>query len=125
VVAVKIRIDATVDTVPVPVTVRYYRDDPYALHLDITTHRLVRWVIGRELLTAGLTGPAGAADVRVTSNDVEVGVALSTPDGEAMLIFRRADVVEVLRATYVLVPAGQESDALDWSGLARFLGVQP
>lgn len=105
--------------VPLPVRLRYSADDPYALHAQFLTgaHESVDWVFARELLTEGVHRPAGEGDVRVWPARGEHGdvvhIALTSPDGQALLVAPTARLQEFLAATYRLVPDGAESVNLD------------
>src|ERR1051326_8519972 len=76
-----------------PVVTRwtYSADDPFAVTLVIQTRgdQCVDWVLARDLLVAGLTGPAGIGDVRVRParmDDWDVAlVEIRSPDGRALL----------------------------------------
>jgi len=75
----------------------------------------VEWLLSRDLLRAGLTGPAGEGDVRLWPArgglDV-VFLQLRAPSGEALFELSGAVVGDFLRETELLVPAGTESDVL-------------
>lgn len=109
-------------TVPEPAVVaarfRYDPADPYAV--SATFHcepepETVTWTFARELLATGLDQPAGLGDVRVwpspwaTLHGDQVTIALSSPDGEAVLEVPRKALCRFLRRTYALVPRGQET----------------
>jgi hypothetical protein len=71
----------------------------------------------RELLAAGLHGPAGDGDVQVwPSDDAGLGVlnlALSSPFGEAHFEAPREATADFLRRTYEVIGSGRESEFLD------------
>jgi hypothetical protein len=75
----------------------------------------VEWLLSRDLLRAGLTGPVGEGDVRLWPArgglDV-VFLQLRAPSGEALFELSGAVVGDFLRETERLVPAGQESGLL-------------
>ena len=75
----------------------------------------VEWLLSRDLLRAGLTGPVGEGDVRLWPArgglDV-VFLQLRAPSGEALFEVSGAVVGDFLRETELLVPAGTESDVL-------------
>ena len=74
----------------------------------------VEWLLSRDLLRAGLTGPVGEGDVRLWPArgglDV-VFLQLRAPSGEALFELSGAVVGEFLRESEMLVPSGAESDA--------------
>ncbi len=106
-------------SVPLPVTLRYGSRDPYAVHATFRTGRGdgVEWVFARELLASGTTRHVGEGDVRVwpaTHDDEDVVyVALTSPDGEALLAAPAAEITGFVRRTYALVPDGAETRHLD------------
>lgn len=114
---------------PVPVTARlaYDPSDPFAVAVSMRTDGgpTVEWVVSRELLAAGLHAPAGDGDVGIwpsTNRGAEVVcVSLSSPDGQALLFGRHADVAEFLDRTFAEVPAGTEGDFLDLDALVEHL----
>ena len=75
----------------------------------------VEWLLSRDLLRAGLTGPVGEGDVRLWPArgglDV-VFLQLRAPSGEALFEVSGAVVTDFLGETELLVPAGTESDVL-------------
>jgi len=75
----------------------------------------VEWLLSRDLLRAGLTGPVGDGDVRLWPArgglDV-VFLQLRAPSGEALFELSGAVVGDFLRETELLVPVGTESGAL-------------
>jgi hypothetical protein len=75
----------------------------------------VEWLLSRDLLRAGLTGPVGEGDVRLWPArgglDV-VFLQLRAPSGEALFELSGAAVTDFLRETEQLVPAGTESEML-------------
>src|SRR3954447_7927557 len=69
----------------------YDARDPYAVRITFGSARVkdaVTWLIGRELLRAGLDQPTGDGDVRVgptaATSDV-LFLHLRTPSGEALM----------------------------------------
>jgi Streptomyces sporulation and cell division protein, SsgA len=103
-----------------PVLLRWTPSDPFAVRmvLLVDTTSSVEWLLSRELLTEALTGPAGCGDVhvRVDGSDVVVDLA-----GECCLLMPLADVVEVLTASYAVVPTG--SEAVSEAAFAALLGA--
>ena len=104
----------------VPAVLRYAVDDPFAVRIgfgdaDDGADDGITWLLGRELLAAGLERPAGDGDVRLwparTSGDV-LYLHLRAPSGEALFELSRATVAAFLQQTETLVPTGQETAAL-------------
>lgn len=104
-----------------PVVTRwtYSADDPFAVTLVIQTRgeQCVDWVLARDLLVAGLTGPAGIGDVRVRPArmdewDVAL-VEIRSPDGRALLEVDRDLLQQFVDATIEAVPLGSESTVID------------
>ncbi|MCW5252719.1 MULTISPECIES: SsgA family sporulation/cell division regulator [unclassified Streptomyces] len=115
-------------SVPVAARLAYRADDPYAVHVafHIDSHRPVHWTFARELLVEGVFRPCGQGDVRVWPSRSEgrgvVLMALSSPDGEALLEAPSAQVSAWLERTLRAVPPGSEGPHLDLDeGLAALL----
>lgn len=108
-------IDASGAATPVQAELRYEAQDPYAVVAVFATETTqVRWVFARDLLSEGLYDPAGDGDVHVwpclgARGSAVVIIELCSPDGEAVLQAKSADVTEFLQRAYELVPAGEES----------------
>ncbi|KUL79537.1 MULTISPECIES: SsgA family sporulation/cell division regulator [Streptomyces] len=112
-------------SVPVPARLGYHSDDPYAVHVTfhITSAQPVHWTFSRDLLVEGVFRPCGHGDVRVWPTKSEgrsvVLMALSSPDGDALLEAPAAQVSAWLERTLRVVPPGTEAgqlgidDALD------------
>lgn len=103
---------------PVPARLVYRADDPYAVHVafHVTSEQPVHWTFARELLVEGVFRPCGYGDVRVWPSKADgrslVLMALSSPDGEALLEAPAAQVSAWLERTLRLVPPGSESEQL-------------
>ena len=116
---------------PVPAALVYDSADPFAVRVrfgdgteddvDSTPYDTpdddggVEWLLSRELLRAGLTGPVGDGDVRLWPARGGLDVLflqLRAPSGEALFELSGAVVGDFLRETEQLVPTGSESDAL-------------
>ena len=115
----------------VPAALVYDAADPFAVRVrfgdlgpdDVDDHAYdapdddggVEWLLSRDLLRAGLTGPVGEGDVRLWPArgglDV-VFLQLRAPSGEALFELSAAVVGDFLRETEMLVPVGAESGAL-------------
>lgn len=113
-------------SIPVPALLAYRTDDPYAVHtaFHIGSAAPVHWTFARDLLVEGVFRPAGHGDVRVwptrsAERDL-VCLALSSPDGDALLQAPTAPVAAWLERTLRSVPPGTEGDRL---GLDDALGA--
>jgi hypothetical protein len=112
-------------SIPVPARLGYRTADPYAVHITfhINSEHPVHWTFARELLVEGVFRACGQGDVRVwptrTQGRGVVLVALSSPDGDALLEAPAAPVSAWLERTLRMVPPGTEGgqlgidDALD------------
>jgi Streptomyces sporulation and cell division protein, SsgA len=112
-------------SIPVPARLSYRSDDPYAVHIafHITSDSPVTWTFARELLVEGVFRPCGQGDVRVWPTKAEgrtvLLMALSSPDGDALLEAPVPQVSAWLERTLRAVPPGSEGgqlgidDALD------------
>ncbi|OEV11387.1 SsgA family sporulation/cell division regulator [Streptomyces nanshensis] len=103
---------------PVHARLTYRPGDPYAVHIAFGAGpgAPVTWTFARELLVEGVFRPCGEGDVRVWPAKVQgrdvVCVALSSPDGDALLEAPAAAVSGWLERTLRVVPAGAESQVL-------------
>ena len=108
-------------TVPVPCTLGYSRQDPYAVSLTFDTGvgEPVRWFISRELLTGALHAREGIGDVRAwPSADTQTGekilvIELGAPHEGARFEASASGIGSFLARSYELVPAGEETDFLN------------
>ncbi|MFJ5773623.1 SsgA family sporulation/cell division regulator [Streptomyces sp. NPDC093094] len=119
-------------SVPVPARLSYCTDDPFAVHIafHITSGHPVNWTFARELLVEGVFRPCGHGDVRVWPTKTEghgvVLMALSSPDGDALLEAPAAQVSAWLERTLRVVPPGSEAGRLGIdAGLAELLAPLP
>ncbi|MEV7790952.1 SsgA family sporulation/cell division regulator [Streptomyces sp. NPDC087512] len=115
-------------SVPIPARLTYLVDDPYAVHITfhIDSGHPVDWTFARGLLVEGVFRPCGQGDVRVWPSKSGarsvVLMALSSPDGEALLEAPTAQVSAWLERTLLAVPPGTEADRLGLDdGLAELL----
>ncbi|MFE5033009.1 SsgA family sporulation/cell division regulator [Streptomyces sp. NPDC056683] len=105
-------------SIPVPARLRYRSDDPYAVHVSfhINSEQPVNWTFARDLLVEGVFRPCGQGDVRVWPAKVEGGtvvlMALSSPDGDALLEAPVPQVSAWLERTLRVVPPGSEGGQL-------------
>ncbi|MFG2945476.1 SsgA family sporulation/cell division regulator [Streptomyces adustus] len=119
-------------SIPVPARLAYRTDDPYAVHIGFHIHseHPVHWTFARELLVEGVFRPCGHGDVRVWPTKVDgrgvVLIALSAPEGDALLEAPTAQVSAWLERTLRLVPPGTEGEQLGLDdGLAELLAPAP
>lgn len=119
-------------SIPVPARLTYRTDDPYAVHITfhIGSDHPVEWTFARELLVEGVFRPCGHGDVRVWPTKVGgrslVLMALSSPDGDALLEAPAAQVSAWLERTLRAVPPGSEAGQLGIdAGLAELLAPSP
>ena len=105
--------------VALPVVMHYDVADPYAVHATFRTGQGggVSWVFARDLLSLGIHRPTGDGDVRVwpswsTGHEV-VFIALTSPDGEALLQASSGELGDFLTGTYAVCPQGDERQHLD------------
>ncbi|MFD7547309.1 MULTISPECIES: SsgA family sporulation/cell division regulator [unclassified Streptomyces] len=119
-------------SIPVPARLTYRSNDPFAVHITfhIGTEHPVNWTFARELLVEGVFRPCGQGDVRVWPTKVDgrsvVLVALSSPDGDALLEAPAAPVSAWLERTLRAVPPGTETEQLHIDdGLAALLAPTP
>ncbi|MBO4259543.1 SsgA family sporulation/cell division regulator [Streptomyces sp. NPDC002144] len=105
-------------SIPVPARLSYRTDDPYAVHVAFHTNseHPVHWTFSRDLLVEGVFRPSGHGDVRVWPTKTEgrsvVLMALSSPDGDALLEGPAAQVSAWLERTLRAVPPGTEGEQL-------------
>ncbi|MGI5426165.1 SsgA family sporulation/cell division regulator [Streptomyces sp. CA-179760] len=105
-------------SIPVPARLGYRTDDPYAVHVTfhIASEHPVHWTFARDLLVEGVFRPCGQGDVRVWPTRADgrgiVLMALSSPDGDALLEAPAAPVSAWLERTLRVVPPGAEGEQL-------------
>ncbi|MFD9416295.1 SsgA family sporulation/cell division regulator [Streptomyces goshikiensis] len=119
-------------SVPVPARLVYLTDDPYAVHIVFHTGSSapVDWTFSRELLVEGVFRPCGHGDVRIwptkIGNKAVLCMALSSPDGDALLEAPAGSVSAWLERTLRVVPPGTEADRLGLdAALAKLLTPTP
>lgn len=106
---------------------QYGAEDPLAVRLElhVSADTPVTWVVGRDVLSAGVEGLSGDGDFKAWPSRAQSAtpllyLRLERPQGKAATF--AADLTEVhrwLEHTYELVPAGDEHAMLDWDTLAR------
>jgi hypothetical protein len=105
-------------SLPVHARLTYRAQDPYAVRVafHVGPDAPVTWTFARELLVEGVFRPCGEGDVRVWPAKVQgrdlTCVALSSPDGDALLEMPSSAVSGWLERTLRLVPPGRESEIL-------------
>ncbi|MER7763603.1 SsgA family sporulation/cell division regulator [Streptomyces sp. NPDC097619] len=119
-------------SISVPARLVYRASDPYAVHVvfHIGSHSPVSWTFARELLVEGVFRPCGHGDVRVWPTKVDsrsvICMALSSPDGDALLEAPSESVSAWLERTLRLVPPGSEAENLGLDeALAALLAPTP
>ncbi|MFI5639884.1 SsgA family sporulation/cell division regulator [Streptomyces goshikiensis] len=119
-------------SVPVPARLIYLTDDPYAVHIVFHTGSSVpvHWTFARELLVEGVFRPSGHGDVRIwptkIDNKAVLCMALSSPDGDALLEAPAGSVSAWLERTLRAVPPGAEADRLGLeAALSELLAPTP
>jgi hypothetical protein len=105
-------------SIAVPAKLVYSSDDPFAVHITfhVDSDAPVHWTFGRELLVEGVFRPSGHGDVRIWPTKAGgrsvICMALSSPDGSALLEAPWTPVSAWLERTLRAVPAGQEYERL-------------
>ncbi|SNS99519.1 SsgA family sporulation/cell division regulator [Actinacidiphila glaucinigra] len=105
-------------SVAVPARLAYRSADPFAVHITfhIGSDCPVNWTFARELLVEGVFRPSGHGDVRIwptkTDGRSVICMALSSPDGTALLEASPHPVAAWLERTLRAVPPGTELDHL-------------
>jgi hypothetical protein len=112
-------IDADGASTPLETELRYDPHDPYAVTATfLTVAGRVEWTFGRDLLIGGLYEPTGDGDVHVwpcLDGDARsvVIIELCSPDGEALVQARAADVTAFVERMTSSVAPGAESVDID------------
>jgi Streptomyces sporulation and cell division protein, SsgA len=106
---------------PTPVVTRwtYTVADPFAVSLSVRTSndQWVEWLVGRDLVVAGLEGPSGEGDVRMSPQIVQgydiVEIEIRSSDGRAVLEVDRDLLRHFVEASVELVALGDELRHID------------
>jgi hypothetical protein len=112
-------IDAAGGATPLETELAYDARDPFAVSATFNTIAgQVRWTFGRDLLIGGLDEPTGDGDVHVwpcLDNDAQpvVVIELCSPDGEALVQARTADITAFVHKMTAAVTPGNEGDFMD------------
>lgn len=119
-------------SIPVPARLTYRTEDPYAVHITfhIGSDAPVYWTFSRDLLVEGVFRPCGHGDVRIWPTKIDrrniICVALTSPDGNALLEVPSAAVAAWVERTLRVVPPGTETERLGIDeGLAELLAPLP
>lgn len=119
-------------SVPVPARLTYRTEDPYAVHVTfhVGSDAPVNWTFARELLVEGVFRPCGHGDVRIWPTKIDsrsvICVALTSPDGDALLEAPSPAVSAWLERTLRAVPPGAEAERLGMDeALAALLAPMP
>jgi hypothetical protein len=122
-------------SLPVLADLDYDTADPYAVRVSFHTGSpssgdVVQWTFARQLLTDGVSAPAGEGDVQVwpssTAGSAVVCLSLSSPSGRALFEVPLGELAEFLGRTYAAVPTGSEADHVDVDAeLALLLWAEP
>ena len=105
--------------VPLTASLAYRDDDPYAIRMSfhVGMDDPVEWLFARDLLAVGMQTPAGDGDVRVwpsrSHGQGVVCIALSSPEGEALLEAPARALESFLKRTDAAVPPGTEHRHFD------------
>ncbi|MBA2309599.1 MAG: SsgA family sporulation/cell division regulator [Pseudonocardiales bacterium] len=105
---------------PVMTRWTYSVSDPFAVTLAVQTPRgrWVEWLLGRDLLLAGLTGIAGDGDVRLCRQQAPghevITLEVRSSDGRAMFTVDRELLGRFIDATTQLVEFGDEATCIDF-----------
>jgi Streptomyces sporulation and cell division protein, SsgA len=112
-------VDPSGAVAPLQTELAYDPADPLAVSATFSTVAgRVRWTFGRDLLIEGLLEPVGDGDVHVwpcVDNDGNsvVIIELCSPDGEALVQGRTADITAFVERMTRSVAPGAESALLD------------
>lgn len=115
-------------SIAVPARLGYRSGDPFAVHITfhVGSDAPVNWTFARELLVEGVFRPCGHGDVRIWPAKADgrsvICMALSSPDGSALLEAASSPVTAWLERTLRAVPPGTEQDRISMDdGLNQLL----
>lgn len=119
-------VDALDFVLEAELTLTYTTKDPLAVSLAFpppaAEQAPTTWVFSRDLLASGLEARAGEGDVVVRpTGRHRVLVTLTSPNGRVRSELERAPVEAFLSESYALLPAPEESTALDLDELVAAL----
>lgn len=101
----------------------YQADQPYSVTVAFQAgaDKWVEWVFARELLMAGLNGPAGIGDVRFVpfedQNEKLLLLQVESDQGRASWFLDRGEAEEFVEMTRQVVPEGAEEEHFDIEAL--------
>lgn len=96
-------------TAPVETELIYQADDPFAVTMKFHSGGSVAtWIMGRDLLSEGMTAKSGAGDVRLSPHGRALVLELVSDRHVTVFRLTRSTLRKFLDATYRLVPAGTE-----------------
>lgn len=106
---------------PAPVVTRwsYTAADPFAVTFAVRTRtdRWIEWLVARDLIVEGLTGPAGHGDIRMSPQEVQgydiVEIEIRSSDGRAVLEVDRDLLRHFLHTSTEMVALGDELSHVD------------
>lgn len=100
--------------------IRYAPADPWAAALEFSDGTRRCWTCSRELLSDGLTGPAGVGAVHLQPGSETsrrcVWLSLRGSDAHYELRIGESALAYSVRHMYARVPAGHEHAHVDWLG---------
>ena len=126
---VTLLVTASTGEAEIAAELRYEPSDPLAVSLviGIGCSEPVVWTFARDLLQAGISGPAGEGDITIEPADDGISqralrITLAT-DCLATMLMSRDRAVEFLVETYSIVASGCELDHVDLDAeIAALLG---
>ena len=125
---VTLLVSASTGEAEIDAELRYDPSDPLAVSLAIgvSCSDPVVWIFARDLLQAGVHGPAGQGDITIEPTEHldrrALRITLAT-DCLATMLVGSDRVIEFLVETYALVPSGCELDRVDLDAeIAALLG---
>jgi hypothetical protein len=101
--------------IPVEADLQYHSRDPFAVRMvfSIPGTPAVEWVFARDLVIAGLAGPAGHGDVQVFPGNHGIVLELTSPAGQAQLVADHDAVARFVQDMLAAVPMGAEAEFYD------------
>ncbi len=103
-------------------TLTYSDAEPFAISLTFEWQdQATDWAVSRDLVVdALLEGVAGIGDAVVSADGNLVRVGLVSPDGAIVVTFPQLVLADFIAETLIAVPAGEESEHLNWEWLTDF-----